>query len=176
MNKLNSLLKSKEFILRPCSSKDEQSILKHANDKHIYKYTLKIPHPYKLKHARQWIKHCKKLEKQKKKAEFIFAIDVDGSAVGIMSLTNLESHKAEIGYWIGKEYWGRGIVTKAVRLITKFGFNELKLKRIYANIFSNNKASARVLQKNGYKREGIMKKFHLKDGKLIDAILYAKIS
>lgn len=65
-------------------------------------------------------------------------------------------------------------MTKAVKLFTNFGFNKLKLRRIYANVFSINGASAKVLEKNGYKLEGKMKNYHIKDGKLTDALLYAK--
>ena len=172
---MEKIIKSKNFILRPYKKEDEKSLIKNINDKDIYKNTLKIPYPYKPKHAKQWIAHCKNLAKKKRKTEVVFAIDINSSVIGNTSLMNIDNHKAEIGYWLGKKYWGRGIATEVVRLITIFGFNKLKLKRIYALVFVKNKASARVLEKNGYKREGLMKKYCLKDEKLTDVISYAKV-
>ncbi|MFH0868271.1 MAG: GNAT family protein [Candidatus Woesearchaeota archaeon] len=170
---MNKIIKSKKFILRPYRKGDEESLIKNINDKVIYRYTCNIPYPYKQKDAKQWIARCKK--RNKKKTEINFAIDINRKVVGGAGFLNIENHKAEIGYWLGKKYWGKGIVTEAVKLVTNFGFKKLHLKRIYATVFLKNKASARVLEKNGYKREGIMRKFHLKDGKFLDAILYAKV-
>lgn len=172
---MTEILKSKGFILRPYRKGDEKSIINNINDRDIYKYTLRIPYPYKPKNAKQWIAKCRKLAKKKKKTEINFAIDIKSNVIGGISLMNIENHKAEIGYWIGKKYWSRGIATEAVRLVTGFGFKKLGLRRIYAAIFIKNKSSARVLEKNNYKCEGLMKKYHQKDGRLLDVILYAKI-
>ena len=89
-------------------------------------------------------------------------------------MTQFECHKAQIGYWIARKLWNKGIMTNAVRIITEFGFKKLKSKRISANVFLPNKASVRVLEKNNYKLERILRKYHLKDGKLIDALVFAK--
>ena len=102
-------------------------------------------------------------------------MDINGNVVGGIGLNNIEKHKAEIGYWLGKEYWDKGIMTEVVKLVTNFGFKRLKLRRIYAYIFIRNKASIRILKKNGYKCEGLLKKHHLKKGKFIDVLLYAKV-
>ena len=168
-------IKSKRFVLRSYERGDEKSLQKNVNDKDIYKYTLRIPYPYTIKVAKKWISYCRNELKKKTPKEISFAIDVDGDVVGAVGLHNIEkNHKAEIGYWIGKKHWNRGLMTKAVKLVTNFGFNKLKLRRIYANVFSVNRASAKVLEKNEYKLEGKMKNYHIKDEKLIDALLYAK--
>ena len=103
-------------------------------------------------------------------------IDINGKVVGGLGLMNKEkNHKAEIGYWLGKKYWNKGIMTKAVKLMTDFGFKKLKLKRVYATVFPKNKASVRILEKSNYKLEGLMSKHHKKNGKYFDALLYARI-
>ena len=105
-----------------------------------------------------------------------FAIDIDGEIVGSVGIHKIaKSHQAEIGYWLAEQHWGNGIMTEAVKLITKLSFNELKLKRVYAYAFSFNKASQKVLAKAGFKFEGILKKNSKKDNKFIDDYLFAKI-
>lgn len=84
-------------------------------------------------------------------------------------------HKAEMGYWLGRKYWGGGMMTDAVKSIVSFGFKNLKLHRIYAGVFLFNKGSARVLEKNGFKLEGISKKEVKKDEEFIDAYIFAKV-
>jgi RimJ/RimL family protein N-acetyltransferase len=82
---------------------------------------------------------------------------------------------AEIGYWIGEPYWGQGIATKAVELVTEYGFNRLGLERIYSGVFDFNKASQKVLEKSGFTLEGIFKKSVIKNGRIINEYRYAKI-
>ena len=165
----------KVFILRPYKKGDEKSLIENINDKDIYKFTARIPYPYTLKDAKQWINNCIKSAKKKDKISINFAIDINGEVVGGIGFDPIESHKAEIGYWLGKKHWNKGVVTEAVKLVTKFGFDIIKLKRITAHVFSKNKASACVLEKNGYNLEGVLRNHHFKDGKYLDALLYAKI-
>jgi len=83
---------------------------------------------------------------------------------------------AEIGYWIGEPYWSKGIATKAVRLITKYGFNKLELVRIYTGVFDYNKASQRVLEKAGFKLECIFEKSIFKNNQIYDEYRYGLIN
>ena len=173
------IIKSKLFVLRPFKRGDEVSLRRSVNDWHIYRYTALIPYPYTMKHARDWIKKNISLNSNPKKGEINFAIVIDGNVVGgiglrSMWMTEVETHKAEIGYWLAKRHWGKGIMTEAVRLVTDYAFKHLKLQRIYAAVMSNNKASARILEKVGFNFEGTLKRNYLKDGKFIDAIMYAK--
>lgn len=149
--------------------------MKNINDPIIARNTINIPYPYKLKDAQSWINHNLKLDKKKKKNEINFAIDINGEVVGGIGLTNIEDHKAEIGYWLNKNYRGQGIMTKVVKLMTKYGFKKLGLKRIYAFVFPFNKASIAVLKKAGYKYEGKLRKHIKKGDKLIDSLLFAKV-
>ncbi len=86
----------------------------------------------------------------------------------------IEGHKAEIGYWLAEKHWGKGIMTGAVRIICRFGFEKLGLRRIYAAVFPGNRASARVLEKAGFVFEGRLRNLYEKGGKMIDGLMYAK--
>src|SRR3989338_4215183 len=97
------IIRTKRFILRPYRKGDEESLQKNINDKEVYKYTLRIPYPYKLKDAKWWINYNFRLEKKKNPNEINFAVVINGKVVGGIGLMNKESnHKAEIGYWIGR--------------------------------------------------------------------------
>jgi len=170
-----TIIKSKHFILRPFRRRDEESLVENINNKKIYRNTLRIPYPYKLKDARWWINHNLKLNKNKKKHEINFAIEINGEVIGGIGLDKIYGHCAEIGYWLGEKYWGRGIMTEAVKLVTKYGFEKLGLRRIYAFTFLFNKASAAVLKNTGYKYEGRLRKHVKKGDKFMDDLLFAKV-
>ncbi|MBU0546921.1 GNAT family N-acetyltransferase, partial [Patescibacteria group bacterium] len=159
------IIRSKNFILRPFKKGDESSLVKNINDKTITRNTLRIPYPYRLKDAHSWINLNSKFNKKKNKKEINFAIDMSGMVVGSVGLSKIEDHKAEIGYWLGKKYRRQGIMTEAVKLVTKYSFDELKLKRVYAFIFIRNKISEGVVKKNGFKYEGKLKKNFKKGNK-----------
>lgn len=175
-----TVIKSKLFVLRPFRRGDETSLRENINDWHIYRSTGLIPHPYTMKHAKDWIKRNISLSNKKKKSEINFALVIDGEIAGgiglrSIGLAKIETHKAEIGYWLAKKHWGKGIMTKAVKLVSDFGLRQLLFRRVYATVFVKNRASVRVLEKAGFKFEGILRKNYLKDGKLIDAAMYAKV-
>ena len=82
-------------------------------------------------------------------------------------------HSAEIGYWLGKPFWGHGIMTCAAKAVTAYGFQTLGLMRIDAYARADNDTSARVLEKAGYQREGLLRKVALKEGEPVDYLLFA---
>ncbi len=168
------IIKSKNFILRPYRKGDAADVVENINDEKVSRFLSIVPYPYTTKDANYWIKKCLKEGKEKKKTAVRFAIEIGGKVVGAIDLSNIHGHKAEIGYWLGRKYWNKGIMTESIKLITKFGFGILNLKRIYAPVFTGNGSSARVLEKNGYKREGLFKKDISKNGKLYNSYLYAK--
>ncbi len=169
------ILHGSGFVLRPYQKGDETSIAKHINDPDIARNTAAIPYPYTLEMAREWIAKCQRNALKKPLEDLVFAIVVDRFVVGAIGLHHIEAkHKCELGYWLGRAYWGRGIVTAAVRLVTDYAFERLHLRRVCAKVFPYNPASMRVLEKAGFTLEGIMKKSHKKDGKLLDEHLYAK--
>ena len=170
------IIKTKHFILRPLKVSDAESMVENANDKNIYRNTLVIPYPYFLKDAKQWLRKVINNQRKKVFESVVFAIEINGKAVGVISINKTgQEHKAEIGYWLGKKYQRKGIMTQAIKEITKYGFRELKLCRIYALVFLFNKKSMRILEKSGYKFEGILKKEAKKNNKFFDCCVYAKI-
>ena len=169
------VIKSKKFVLRSYRNGDEKSLTENINNKKIYRNTLHIPYPYTLKDAKKWIAKNLKEAKKKNPTKINFVIDINNEVAGSVGLSKIEGYRAEIGYWLAEKYWGKGIMTKAVKSVTKFGFEKLKLRRIYAEIFPFNKASRRVLEKAGYKFEGILRKAVKKDNKFLDVYLFAKV-
>jgi len=169
------IIQTKDFSLRPYKKEDAESLAKNINNKKIYENTLNIPYPYTLKDAQEWIAENLKELKKENPSKINFVIDLNGETSGAIGFHQIEPHKAELGYWLAEKYWGRGIMTQAVKLVTKFGFQGLGLAKIYVYVFSFNKASQRVLEKANFKFEGILRKNRLKDGKLIDSHLFAKI-
>jgi len=169
------IIKAEKFILRPYQNGDQESLRMNINNKKIYQYTSHIPYPYTKKHAESWILENLKGAKKKNRESVNFAIDVLGEVAGGIGFSNIAGHKAEIGYWLGEQYWNQGIMTDAVKLVVDFGFKELNLRRIIAKVYLPNKASKRVLEKAGFKLEGILRKEIKKDQKLIDVYLLAQV-
>lgn len=170
------VIKGTKFILRPFKEGDEKSLVKNLNNKNISKNLSDLPFPYRLKDAKSWIEINLKEYKNKKPKIICFVIDVGNNVVGSIAFHDIvPGHKATIGYWLSEDYWGQGIMTEALRLITEFGFGKLKLRRLHLSAYSFNKASMRVAEKTGYGFEGIMKKSAQKDGKFIDVHIYSKI-
>ena len=158
--------------LRPWKPGDEESLVRHANNRVIWRNLRDaFPHPYTLANAQHWIRSANPATPVTN-----FAIVVDGSAVGGIGLVlkdDVFRRSAEIGYWLGEEYWGRGIVTEAVRAVTDYAFATFDLCRVYAGVFEWNHASMRVLEKAGYEYECRMRKSVVKDGEIIDELIYA---
>lgn len=167
-------LKFGRYLLRPFRRGDEASVVENINDRKIERYTLNIPYPYGPKEARQWVDLNLKQVRAGEKTQLNLAIALDGRVVGGIGLFKINGHSAELGYWLGVKYWGRGIVPGAVKALTRYALKELKLRRIYAKVFAVNKASVRVLEKSGYKFEGLLVKENVKHGRAVDTLLYAK--
>ena len=166
---------AKDFKLRHFRLGDADAIVKHANNRKIYRPTVDMPYPYHRRDAVEWIEQNHSEEARKRPGMMSLAIVVDGEAVGCIGLSDIEGHKAGVGYWLAEEHWGRGIMTRALKLTTRHALGEMGLRRLYAEVFLFNRASMRVLEKAGYKREGVLRKEVEKDGRLYDMALYAKV-
>ncbi|MDR1341892.1 MAG: GNAT family N-acetyltransferase [Prevotellaceae bacterium] len=168
--------KCSSFMLREWQLSDAASLAENASNIHVrsslHDY---FPYPYSEEEGKQFIGMA--LSKPRPATDM--AIVVDGKAVGGISIalqTDVERISAEIGYWLGENYWNRGIMTEAVKEMASYAFlNFLQLRKIYATIFDFNIASQRVLQKAGFEREGILKQAAIKNGKVIDLHYYGLI-
>lgn len=163
-------LQTKRLLLRPITINDKASIAQKANDEEIARNTLTIPFPYTEDNAEEWINSM-----QEPSNNIVLGITINNQVIGVIGLHKIvENHKAEVGYWLGRSYWGQGYMTEAVNAIIKYGFDELQLVRLCANVFTHNIGSAKVLEKSGFVKEGILRKEAKKpDGTLLDEIRYA---
>jgi RimJ/RimL family protein N-acetyltransferase len=133
----------------------------------------RLPHPYALRDAHAWLQS---VEREDPRVSFV--MDLDREVVGGIGLvvgTDIERCSAEVGYWVAAEYSGRGIATAAIRRICRYAFEELSLLRVFATPIAWNAASSRVLEKAGFQREGTMRSACIKDGKVMDMLLYARV-
>lgn len=134
-----------------------------------------IPLPWNYDHIVWWIGFITEAAKKTPKSEQHFVIEIDGKLQGSVALINIDGHKGEIGYWLDQKYAGQGLMTAAIDQVTDYAFKELKLARIFAPVLPHNVASGRVLEKNGFIKEGILRNYYFKDGKYVNALAYAKI-
>lgn len=163
-------LELRDGIVRPWALSDAKALARHANARSIW-LNLRdaFPHPYTLDDAHAFLDRA---------VSTFWCIEVDGEAaggIGIMPLQDVERFSAELGYWLGEAYWGRGIVTDAVRAVTAHAFSTMDVHRIFALPYAHNVASARVLDKSGFTLEGRLRQSAFKDGRFVDQLLYARL-
>ncbi len=153
---------------------DADSLARQADNPKIWRNVRDLfPHPYRRRDAVQFIARA-----LAQRPRMQFAIVVGGRAVGGIGLipgTDISRLTAEIGFWLGEEFWGRGIMTAAVRALTRFAFFNRGLRRIQANVIEWNRASMRVLAKAGYAREARLQLAVTKQGRTVDDIIYAAV-
>lgn len=163
------------LTIRTYRRSDIPSLARNINNPKIHAALGHLPNPYTEENARFFVD--KAIREARKEIPFFFraAVVIDKEVVGGLKFNRLDVHKAEIGYWLAEKYWGQGIATEAVGLFTEYGFNELGLVRIYTCVYPSNKASLKVLEKNGYREEGYLLKEDLVDGEYKDICLWAKV-
>jgi RimJ/RimL family protein N-acetyltransferase len=163
----------KNCTIRPWRLDDAEWLAKHANNRKVWLALRdRLPHPYSVDDANEFLR--KSVAEQ---PVTNFCIEVEGAAAGgIGFLLGEDVHRptAEVGYWLGEEFWRRGIMTEAVTAFSDFCFANFPLRRVYAEPFANNPASVRVLEKAGFVFEGRLKSNVVKNGQLLDSLLYAK--
>jgi RimJ/RimL family protein N-acetyltransferase len=154
---------------------DEESLALNANSFNIWKNVRnRMPFPYTIDDARNWIGQNQYMDPVTH-----FAIVVDGVAAGSVGFElkdDIYIKNAEVGYWLGEKYWGRGISTYALEWIVKYIFSEFAVHRIYATVFINNLASRRVLEKAGFILEAVHQQAVFKEGKFIDECIYKMLN
>ena len=164
-----------DILLRRFSNKDQMRLAELCNNLNIWNNVRDfLPFPYTVQNAIEFINLC-----ENEQQPVTFAIEFKGELAGCIGLVlqaDVYRLGAEIGYWIGEPYWGLGIATTAVELLTEYGFNQLGLGRIHSGVFDFNTASRRVLEKAGFKLEGIFEKSIIKNGRILDEYRYAKLN
>ena len=153
---------------------DKAALQVVANNRRVWiNLSHRFPHPYTEADADSWFEL---LARQPMATNW--AIEVEGTAAGGIGIDPGEgifSKCARFGYWLGEPYWGRGIMSAAVRRTADHILDTMDFARLEAPVFEWNPPSMRVLEKGGFVREGLMRKSVFKDGKVIDAMLYARV-
>lgn len=161
-------------MVREWRPSDKPSLLRHANNRNVWRnLSHRFPHPYTDADADAWFGLVRKSPDVPR-----WAIDVAGEAVGGIGVEpgeGIYAKSGRFGYWLGESFWGRGIMTAAVRQTTDYIFAHLDLVRLEAPVFEWNPASMRVLEKCGFFRESVQRRSVFKDGQLIDAVMYARV-
>ena len=161
--------------VRSWQPSDIPSLVSNANNRNVWiNLRDRFPHPYTEKDARFFLRSIRHLDE-----ETFFAIAVGDAAVGGIGFrlqNDVERVSAEIGYWLGEPFWGRGISTEAVVAVTKYAIERHQLTRIFALPFASNAASCRVLEKAGYVVEGRLRRSAIKNGAVLDQVQYAFVA
>ena len=161
-----------DWHLRPYRDSDLAALLKYADNPNIVR-TLRdrFPHPYTAEAGQNWIATAKSEDPV---ASFAIASAEELiGGVGIVPQVDVYRRSGELGYWLAEPFWGQGIATAAAKAMVDYAFARLQLVRVYAGVFANNPASARVLEKAGLQFEGRLRQAIFKNGELIDELLYA---
>jgi ribosomal-protein-alanine N-acetyltransferase len=158
--------------IRSWRGADLDSLVFHADNRNVsINLRDRFPHPYTRSDGRRYIRAARKM-----RPETLFAIAVRDEAIGGIGFVlqgDVERVSAEVGYWIGEAFWGRGIVTEALTAITRYAIEQHGLTRVFALPFAYNAASCRVLEKAGYTLEARLKRSAIKDGAIVDQFQYA---
>jgi len=164
------VIETARLVLRPAAELDIPELVPLIGAREVAATTLRIPHPYEKRHAREFLASPAK----ENELRLLIRLRSDGRLCGGIGLHPDDQHsRAELGYWIGVPFWGNGYATEAAQAVVRYGFEELKLNRIYAAHFSGNDASGRVLQKLGMQYEGRMRQALWKQDRFIDVERYA---
>lgn len=171
------VLETERLLLRPFQLSDAAAVCTLAGDVDVARNTLNIPHPYAEDDALSWISNQDRLLERREAVTYAVTLrrearDVVG-AVGL--ILDLPHERAELGYWVGRPWWGRGYATEAARAVVRWGFHHLDLHRIHASHFPRNPASGRVLRKLGMRHEGCFREHVIKWGERLDLELFGML-
>lgn len=162
-------------LLRPWQHGDRHTLTEAANDYEIWRNLAdQFSHPYTLDHADSWIAHCIDEGEPPRNLSIVVA----DQAVGAIGLELLEGEKrltANVGYWLARQHWNQGIVTAALSTFTEYAWSSFEIERLQASVFAWNPASARVLEKCGYRLEGRLRRAFIKGGAVTDELVYGLV-
>src|SRR5664279_4717709 len=168
------LLELGDVKVRSWQKDDLKALLRHANNPKIAANLRdQFPHPYTRRDGIEYLEYA-----QAQEPKCSFAIEFGDEAVGGVGFLlgrDIARISAEMGYWLSEEYWGRGIATRAVTAMSDWAFDNYDLTRVFAMTFAHNAASVRVLEKAGFEQECVMRRSAIKNGVVLDQILFAKV-
>jgi RimJ/RimL family protein N-acetyltransferase len=169
------ILPGEGFLLRPFAPGDEEALIRYGNDRAVWRnLTSRFPHPYTMEDARRWVR----IANENPHEDWNSAIVVGGEAIGAVGFnrqSDLHTRTAEIGYWLGQPFWGRGLAAAALRMATEHAFAHYDFERLQAGILDWNTRSFRVAEKAGYAFEARLRRHVWKDGEVCDLLLYVRL-
>jgi ribosomal-protein-alanine N-acetyltransferase len=162
-------LRTPHLLLRSIDRSDIPAIVRLAGVREIAATTISIPHPYTEADAQSFLAHADECFRAGRSVSFAVTISPGGELCGAVGLAIASAQeRGELGYWIGVPYWGQGFATEAASAVMAFGFETLRLHKIYASHFAGNTASQRVLEKIGMRHEGLTRQHVRKWNRFID--------
>ncbi|MGD0506711.1 MAG: GNAT family N-acetyltransferase [Terriglobales bacterium] len=170
-------LQTERLTLRPYALSDIPALVPLIGAREVAATTLRIPHPYTESDAREFIARMQEGLLSGSELRLGIVVRESNTLCGGVGLRIEADHRrAELGYWIGVPYWGNGYATEAASAVVKYGFETLRLNRIFASHFANNPASAKVLRKIGMRHEGCLRAHVLKWGEFLDLEMYGMLA
>jgi len=166
------MIEIENIKLRKLLETDKYNLARNANNFEIWlNLTDVFPHPYTILSAEEFIDFCNKEQRN-----LYLCIDIANECIGIISLSlkkDVRHKTGEIGYWLAQSFWGQGIMSKVIKAFVNFCFTNYDLERIEANVYEWNTASLKILEKNGFTKEGIAKNSAFKNNKLTNEHKFA---
>jgi len=173
---------TRRLILRLITIRDIKDLVRNINNLRVSKWLLVVPYPYTTKDAKWWVSHSAEKAKEKPRTDYGFNIELreETSIIGGIGITKIDRYQgtASVGYWLGEDYWGQGYGSEALEKMLDLAFRKLKLRRLEAEVFAGNKASAGLLKKFGFRYEGTTRESARckATGKIHDAEMYSLLA
>lgn len=168
------LLDLGDIHIRNWRKDDLDALLRYANNPKIAANLRdQFPHPYRRRDGLDYLNYVRSMD-----VPMSFAIEYGGEAVGGIGFklgVDIARLSVEMGYWLAEPFWGRGITTRAVVASSDWAFDAYNVIRIFATVFQHNRASMRVLEKAGFECEGVLRRSAIKNGAILDQVMYAKV-
>ncbi|KAA3618695.1 MAG: N-acetyltransferase [Calditrichaeota bacterium] len=160
-----------KYYIRPGTFADAVDLARYGNNKEIAK-NLRDSFPYPLTEHDVQLWLAESISQVLPTKLVIANAEEAIGSIGLKEQGGMQCHAAELGYWLAQPFWNRGIMSKAIPLMINYGFKEMQLQRIFAYVFEWNPASAHILEKSGFKKEGTLRKDIIKNGRLLDQSVY----
>jgi RimJ/RimL family protein N-acetyltransferase len=170
-------LTTPRLTLRPLVPADAPRVRLYAGDMEVAANTLRMPHPYEEGMAEAWMAGHPEAFARFEDLVLALALRPSGELVGCVGLVLSETHRhGELGYWVARPWWGQGLASEAARAVVHYAFSTLALHRVFAQHFTRNPASGRVLQKLGMRHEGHLRQHYCRFGEWLDVDVYGLLA
>jgi len=165
------------LVLREFAVEDALDVQRLVGEWEVARTLAVVPHPYEDGMAEEWIASHRHAYEAEERLTWAVVLREEDTLVGTITLhLNARDDNAELGYWIGRPYWGRGYATEGAREVVRYGFEGLRLHRIHSEHLGSNPASGRVMQKIGMSQEGVMREQYKKWGRYEDRVAYGLLA